>query len=107
MTGISIRRFVVLLVTLCSGMASAQPGRTNFTYQGQLRQSGVPQEGPCDLKFSLFDVAGNPVGSPQDKAAVPLTKGLFTVELDFGPVFTAGSGPRGTGLSWLGRCSGR
>lgn len=75
------------------GSSAARPTwalGTAFTYQGQLQQGGAPHDGTCDLQFTLFDAlaAGNPVGSSQTKSGITLTNGLFTVELDFGAVFT-------------------
>jgi hypothetical protein len=66
------------------------PGTTAFTYQGRLADGSVPADGLYDFQFRLFSV---PVGSKtiaktnlQDD--VPVTRGLFVVELDFGaPVF--------------------
>jgi hypothetical protein len=60
---------------------------TAFTYQGQLKNGGVAVNGTCDIIFALYDAptAGNQigyaVGSPNP---VPVTNGLFTVQIDFG-----------------------
>lgn len=62
----------------------AAPIGTAFVYQGQLRQSGSPINGTCDLTFGLFDVASG--GFPLTTLpvnAVPLSNGLFNVTLDF------------------------
>ncbi|MBC7259694.1 MAG: tail fiber domain-containing protein [Chloroflexi bacterium] len=60
---------------------------TAFTYQGQLKQNGLPVSGTCDFRFSLWNAEtdGAQVGATLDKAAVAVSKGLFTVLLDFGP----------------------
>src|SRR5437868_12482518 len=64
---------------------------TAFTYQGQLRDTGLPANGSYDFTFSLFD-GSNPqvqIGSTLTVNAVTVTNGLFTVSLDFGlKVFT-------------------
>jgi len=83
---------VILLtgfVALCAPAdARAEPIGTAFTYQGQLKQGGVPADGEFDLKFTLYDV---PEGSgrlePQSLSVDdwPVNNGLFTVELDLGP----------------------
>jgi len=69
---------------------AASPVGTAFTYQGQLRQNGVPANGLCDLQLSLFDAATptTQVGSTQTKSNVGVSNGLFTIlDLDFGNVF--------------------
>jgi hypothetical protein len=63
---------------------SAAPLSPEFTYQGQLLQSGLPTGGTCDLQFSLYDAAsgGSQLGSTQTTSPVSVTSGLFTVELN-------------------------
>src|SRR3990170_6827354 len=71
------------------------PLTTAFTYQGQLKQGGVPFEGPADFQFTLWDAAGsgNPptegmqVGGVQSVHALTVTAGLFTVTLNPGGEF--------------------
>lgn len=67
----------------------ADAGST-FTYQGQLKNDGAAVNGSCDFQFGLWDAAsfGLQVGVTQTLSAVNVTNGLFTVPLDFGPVFT-------------------
>lgn len=62
------------------------PVGSGFVYQGQLNQAGVPVNAGMDFQFSLWDsdAAGNQIGSTQSVAAVAVTEGLFTVQLDFG-----------------------
>lgn len=57
-----------------------------FTYQGRLRQLGLPVSGNCDFQFSLWDNAfgGTQIGTTQTKTNVVVTNGLFTVKLGFG-----------------------
>jgi len=66
---------------------------TTFTYQGQLKRSGVPVNETCDFWFSLWDAqgAGNQVGPTlsfdgqgTNPPPIEVVDGLFTVELDFG-----------------------
>jgi hypothetical protein len=61
------------------------PVGTAFTYQGQLKEAGVPVTGEADFQFYLFDAAsgGNLIDS-LGVSSVPITDGLFTVQLDFG-----------------------
>lgn len=58
---------------------------TSFTYQGQLDQNGSPVNDTCDMSFRLYDAAsmGTEIGS-DFHASVPVTDGLFAVNLDFG-----------------------
>ncbi len=59
---------------------------TAFTYQGHLKKDGTPVNGNCDFLFSLWDAetGGNQIGSNVEKTNVPVSNGLFTVQLDFG-----------------------
>ncbi len=98
------------LMALAVGIASAQPPGpraevgaqsetsaqaalgTAFTYQGHLIDGGSPANGPYDFEFRLYaaPVGGAPVSAISAvKDDVPVTNGLFAVELDFGGgVFT-------------------
>lgn len=58
---------------------------TAFTYQGQLKRGGIPVTGNCNLAFHLYDApAGSSPISPPITLTVPISNGLFTVNLDFG-----------------------
>lgn len=61
-------------------------GQTAFTYQGQLKDAGVPLNGTVDIDASLWDadVAGNQIGATVNLVGVAVANGLFTVQLDFG-----------------------
>jgi len=65
----------------------AQP----FTYQGFLRQGGQPVNGTTSLTFRLYDAptGGNQLGSAITQN-VNVQNGLFTVQLNFGNVWTGG-----------------
>ncbi len=60
---------------------------TAFTYQGQLFDGTNLATGSYDLTFALFTDSGgvNQTGSTLTNSATPVTNGLFTVTLDFGP----------------------
>ena len=64
---------------------AAVPISTTFTYQGQLKNRGVPVTGSCGMAFRLHDdpSAGNLIGSPIT-LTVPIVNGLFTVQLNDG-----------------------
>lgn len=63
--------------------------QTAFTYQGFLRDGGVPANGNYDFQFLLFDAAsgGTQQGATETRTNVAVDKGLFTVSLDFGNQF--------------------
>lgn len=59
---------------------------TAFTYQGQLMKDGAAVNDNCDFEFRLFadPSGGSQLGSTQTRTNVPVSNGLFTVQLDFG-----------------------
>lgn len=59
---------------------------TLFTYQGQLKQEGVPLSSMVDLEFSLWTTAidGTRVTQVLFKENVLVKAGLFSITLDFG-----------------------
>jgi hypothetical protein len=76
-------------ILLGCGSAMASP----FTFQGELRNGGVPANGLYDLKFSLFTAQelGAQVGSTLCADNVTVVEGRFTVTLDYGTVFDGSS----------------
>ena len=100
---------VIMWGPLTAGSTSAQGESfpASFSYQGQLKDGGVPVDGNYDFEFKLYDSAsgGSQVGSTRQKTNVPVTDGIFTVELDFGPAAFEGESrwleiqvrPAGTG----------
>jgi hypothetical protein len=70
-----------------SALVGAAPLGTAFTYQGQLRDGSQPASGMYDLRFAIYDAVtnGSAVGGALTNAATPVTNGLFTATLDFGP----------------------
>ena len=67
------------------GAAMAAP----FSFQGELRDAGVPVNGVYDLQFSLYSavVGGVQVGSTVCVDNVTVTDGRFAVMLDYGAAF--------------------
>ncbi|MCH9035034.1 MAG: tail fiber domain-containing protein, partial [Planctomycetes bacterium] len=59
---------------------------TVFTYQGQLKQAGVPLSGTADVEFTLWTSAkgGDQVGGTVLKENISVANGLLSVPLDFG-----------------------
>jgi len=83
----------IVLFALTTIVVSAQT--TAFTYQGHLTDNGSAANGIYDLQFGLFDLpdGGTQQGSTITVSNVPVTNGLFTVQLDFGSsVFISVSG---------------
>ncbi|MFQ5806598.1 MAG: hypothetical protein ACE5I3_09125 [Phycisphaerae bacterium] len=84
----------ILSVALLAGYTAAyaqDPVGTVFTYQGQLKEGGIPANGDYDFVFRLFDdpSAGSQVGGDYPVDDWLVIDGLFTVQLDFGTgVFT-------------------
>ncbi len=74
-------------------LATARAQGTAFTYQGQLSAGGSPANGIYDLRLLLFNApTGNgQMGITQTNLGVGVTNGLFTLTVDFGPVFNGAS----------------
>ncbi len=73
------------------------PSTTSFTYQGELKQAGVPAAGSFAMSFTLWtsETGGSQLGGPLSFPGVDVTDGRFAVELDFGVDALRG------GPSWL------
>ena len=84
---------VIIALALLASLHRAAAQGTAFTYQGRLMDGGNPANGSYDLSFSLYTVSsdGAVAAGPITLPATGVTNGLFTVTLDFGPVFNAGS----------------
>jgi len=83
--------FLVLgLMVSFTQVGQAEPMGTEFTYQGRLIDNNVAVEGEYDFQFRLFDggTGGNQVGGDVSIVDVNVIDGYFTVEIDFGNVFT-------------------
>lgn len=79
----------IVLVFVSATAATAQT--TAFTYQGRLTDGATAATGTYQMQFGLFDVGGNQIGSTLtfdgvggNPAAVQVSNGVFTVELEFG-----------------------
>ncbi|MHC4695327.1 MAG: autotransporter outer membrane beta-barrel domain-containing protein [Planctomycetota bacterium] len=69
-------------VTVVQGQT---PLGTAFTYQGQLKQAGVPVNGTADFVFRVWNAeTGGAIVGSEDPDSVEVVDGLFTVRLDFG-----------------------
>jgi hypothetical protein len=82
------RKLVTLLFCLLwlgNGLSPASPLDTAFTYQGRLEINSQPATGAYLMRFSLWDslTLGTERASVPTNT-IPVTNGLFTVNLDFG-----------------------
>ena len=86
---------VLLLFNLTDRLSALRAQGTVFTYQGQLNSGGSNYTGLAEIAPALWDAAsnGNQVGTNNPTSVlVGVTKGLFTITLDFGLApFTAGT----------------
>ena len=75
--------FVLLFFTVGHTQAQLAP---SFTYQGELRVSGLPANGDYDFEFELYDdsTGGDQIGASFAVDDVTVDEGVFSVELDFG-----------------------
>jgi len=76
--------YLILLQAASTVAVFAQDA--TFTYQGHLKDGGVPANGSYDIRFSLYDapIAGGQVGTSVTNNSLAVKDGLFTVTLDFG-----------------------
>ncbi len=72
----------IVLATVLASFVYAQP----FTYQGFLKDNGVPANGSYDFQFRLYDAptGDQPPNPPTIYTTRDVQNGLFTVTLDFG-----------------------
>ena len=80
-------RIVVWIVVITASVGIAYAGgSTALTYQGRLLDAGAPANGLFNVDFSLWDhsAGGIQIGSTIMFISLPISDGLFTVELDFG-----------------------
>jgi len=81
---------VILTAVLSPTQANAQP--TSFTYQGSLTDNGGLADGIYDFEFDLFaGAAGGASLGTSTASTVDVVGGIFSVQLDFGPVAFDGS----------------
>src|SRR5207244_1903400 len=81
-----------LVTGLCLSLGA--PARADtFTYQGQLKQLGAPINSSVDIRFQLFDnpAGGSQIGSTLVLLSYPMSNGLVTADLDFGPASINGA----------------
>jgi hypothetical protein len=82
--------WIFVSVAPTDAIAVPTPQTTSFTYQGQLNAGGILPSGQIfQFTFTLYDAltGGNVVGTPVAQAILVGNGGLFTADLDFGPIF--------------------
>lgn len=81
-----MRPIAAALALLAHAAALASP----ITYQGVLHEDGVPAAGSYDLQFDLYtdETPGGPdvIVATEILTDVPVTRGVFTVEIPFNPL---------------------
>src|SRR4028119_747237 len=84
-----ILRTAMLLTALIAFSTTAFSQTTAFIYQGRMADLNTPANGTYDLQFALYDAltGGNQVGTTQTQTGVTVSRGNFTVDLDFGSQF--------------------
>ena len=85
-----MRTLIAALCVALTFVAHARAQSTAFTYQGQLKDAGLPAEGQHDFRFRLFDAAtgGTQVGATQCVDNLQVQDGAFAATVDFGAAFT-------------------
>lgn len=74
----------LVFFAIALGIASDISAQTTaFTYQGSLKDGTNQANGTYDLQFRLWD-ASSPIAGPITLEDVPVTNGVFSVNLDFG-----------------------
>jgi len=85
-TGLVLLLFALVVCSAADTCAQT----TAFTYQGSLKEAGLPANANYDFEFLLFDAStgGNQVGPTNTVIGIPVTNGIFSVRLDFGNQFS-------------------
>ncbi len=88
-SNLRIQTMFLIIAILGLSMGLSAKAETTITYQGQLQDGAGSVTGSPDMAFRLYDslIDGNQVGPDIVKPEVPVTDGLFQVELDFGAVY--------------------
>jgi len=81
--------FAAILVSALTTVISAQTSA--FTYQGRFTDGGTAANGTYEMQFKLFDGSSTQIGSTVTNAAVVVSDGVFTVQLDYGSAAFSGA----------------
>jgi hypothetical protein len=77
---------VLFVCFLSIGFVAQTP---EFSYQGNLTNTGSPANGQFDFEFALFEsqLGGAQIGTTLGRVGITVTNGIFSVNLDFGQNF--------------------
>ena len=82
---------VLALLAGSAGLnAAPTPLGSKITYQGELKDGGIPPTGSYDMEFNLYDGVSPDTAvllGTENLNGVRVEDGIFTVELDFGEVY--------------------
>lgn len=78
-----LRSSCALIAAMTIALASAPALSQSFTYQGQLKDAGVPANGSFDMQFQVYPLplGGLQIGVTDTRAAISVVNGLFTTEV--------------------------
>ncbi|MFN0150591.1 MAG: tail fiber domain-containing protein [bacterium] len=80
----SVVAAMIVAAAIVAGAARAHAAISwEITYQGEIKDGGVPMNGTVDLAFKLFTIANVQVGPTVIKDDVVVTNGVFTAQVDF------------------------
>lgn len=80
-----MRSIILILGVVFAFGAKAAPLGSEFTFQGQLQESGFPADGSYDFEFEPFDAETGGISfAPTLPQTLQVDDGIFTTQLDFG-----------------------
>ena len=82
------RMFLSTALVAALGLSAGTAQAASFTYHGSLQDSGKPAEGSYDIELTLYSASsnGSVIGGPLVMYKVPVHRGSFNTEADFGPL---------------------
>ena len=83
---IKLFKSIILVLFLTAAFQTARAQSTEFTYQGSLKKRRAAN-GNFDFQFALFDTVSGSSASRCRRVNVPVTNGVFSVNLNFGNQF--------------------
>lgn len=81
----TVRRAVAAALFAFVTGAAAQSLTDTFTYQGHLTENGESVDGLVDVRVRVIDETGGNIIDQQDFDSVPVTNGLFTLQVESDP----------------------
>ncbi|MCK5833841.1 tail fiber domain-containing protein [bacterium] len=97
------RIMAVLSIVAFAVAVFAAPVEQVISFQGKIVESGTPAEGTRNIEFKLYDVeTGGTALWTENRSFVPVTAGLFNVELGAITPFAAGTNVDFSEQYWIG-----